>query len=309
MTLRMTNLVHRRMMGPLALGAGLALYAGPAVAQGSAPAPPVITWQPEQLVQGSIVRLSVRPPATDLVLGIASSVAGEPLHFEVDAREREGDTFWALAGIPIDAPEHLEVDVILHFATRSDTVVARLPVAKRNAPMQRLTVAPQYGRKPDSALARRLARERAQSRQVSRNAHRSTRLWAGPFVRPRAGQVTGQFGRGRLYNGQVTGRHMGVDIDGETGDPVVAANRGVVALVAHFYLAGKAIYIDHGAGLVTAYFHLSRIDVAPGDTVATGQQIGAVGASGRVTGPHLHWVARYGTVTVDAETLLGVGGE
>jgi murein DD-endopeptidase MepM/ murein hydrolase activator NlpD len=78
----------------------------------------------------------------------------------------------------------------------------------------------------------------------------------------------------------------------------------VVALVANFYLAGRAIYIDHGAGLVTAYFHLSRADVRQGQRVVAGQLIGAVGRSGRVTGPHLHWVARYGAISVDPMSLL-----
>ena len=174
--------------------------------------------------------------------------------------------------------------------------------------MERLTVAPKFGRPLDEALAARVERERARSREVSREAHRTPRLWKGSFVRPRDSRVTGQFGRGRLYNGQVTGRHMGVDLAGDMGAPVYAANDGVVALVADFYLAGKAVYIDHGAGLVTAYFHLSSTDVWEGDLVSKGQQIGAVGASGRVTGPHLHWVARYGEVTVDAESLLELGG-
>jgi murein DD-endopeptidase MepM/ murein hydrolase activator NlpD len=107
-----------------------------------------------------------------------------------------------------------------------------------------------------------------------------------------------------VYNGEVKSRHTGTDFAGAVGAPVSAAGRGVVALVADFYLAGRAVYIDHGAGLVTAYFHLSRADVAQGDTVAAGQRIGAVGQSGRVTGPHLHWVARYGIISVDPMSLL-----
>jgi murein DD-endopeptidase MepM/ murein hydrolase activator NlpD len=87
---------------------------------------------------------------------------------------------------------------------------------------------------------------------------------------------------------------------------VHAAARGVVALVANFYLAGRAVYLDHGGGLVTGYFHLSRITVREGDTVKTGQVIGAVGRTGRVTGPHLHWIARYGRVTVDPMSLVGL---
>jgi murein DD-endopeptidase MepM/ murein hydrolase activator NlpD len=74
--------------------------------------------------------------------------------------------------------------------------------------------------------------------------------------------------------------------------------------VADFYLAGRAVYLDHGGGLVTGYFHLSRTDVTAGDTVSAGQVLGAVGRSGRVTGPHLHWIARYGAITVDPQSLL-----
>jgi murein DD-endopeptidase MepM/ murein hydrolase activator NlpD len=99
-----------------------------------------------------------------------------------------------------------------------------------------------------------------------------------------------------------------VDFAGALGAPVRAANRGVVALVANFFLAGNVVYIDHGAGVVTGYFHLSRTLVAEGDTVARGQQIGLVGATGRVTGPHLHWSARYGALTVNPLDLIAIGG-
>jgi murein DD-endopeptidase MepM/ murein hydrolase activator NlpD len=102
----------------------------------------------------------------------------------------------------------------------------------------------------------------------------------------------------------VQSRHLGVDLAGTVGAPVRAANRGVVALVADFYLAGTAIYVDHGEGLVTGYFHLSESEVVVGDTVARGAIIGRVGATGRVTGPHLHWIARYGTVTVDPLSVV-----
>ena len=107
-----------------------------------------------------------------------------------------------------------------------------------------------------------------------------------------------------MFNGAVRSRHFGVDLAGAVGAPVRAANRGVVALVADFLLAGTAVYIDHGEGLVTGYFHLSKSEVAEGDTVARGAIVGRVGATGRVTGPHLHWIARYGTVTVDPLSVV-----
>jgi murein DD-endopeptidase MepM/ murein hydrolase activator NlpD len=85
---------------------------------------------------------------------------------------------------------------------------------------------------------------------------------------------------------------------------VLAANRGVVKLVGHFYYSGRVVYLDHGRGLVTAYLHLSEIDVAAGDTLERGGLVGRVGATGRVTGPHLHWMVRYGRVSLDGLRLL-----
>jgi murein DD-endopeptidase MepM/ murein hydrolase activator NlpD len=164
-------------------------------------------------------------------------------------------------------------------------------------------VAPAFVR-PDSAAAARIQSEIAKSRQVSRRSQESARLWKGPFRLPRTSRITSPFGTARVFNGEVQSRHLGTDFAGAVGAPVRAAGRGVVALVADFYLAGRAIYIDHGAGLVTAYFHLSRTDVRNGQRVVAGQRIGAVGRSGRVTGPHLHWVARYGAISVDPMSLL-----
>ncbi len=99
---------------------------------------------------------------------------------------------------------------------------------------------------------------------------------------------------------------MGTDFAGAVGTPVAASNRGVVRIVDAFYLGGNVIYIDHGAGIVTAYLHLSKQLVAVGDTVQRGQTIGQVGASGRVTGPHLHFIARYGQITVDPASLFSL---
>jgi murein DD-endopeptidase MepM/ murein hydrolase activator NlpD len=93
------------------------------------------------------------------------------------------------------------------------------------------------------------------------------------------------------------------------GDTVAAAARGVVELVDEFELAGNVVYLNHGGGLVTAYFHLSEQLVAEGDTVEAGTPIGRVGATGRVTGPHLHWVVRYGRTSVDGRSLIAVSRE
>jgi murein DD-endopeptidase MepM/ murein hydrolase activator NlpD len=101
---------------------------------------------------------------------------------------------------------------------------------------------------------------------------------------------------------------MGLDLDGALGDTVIAVARGVVVLVDRFLLAGNIVYLNHGGGLLSGYFHLSEQLVAPGDTVVAGTPIGRVGATGRVTGPHLHWVVRYGSTSVDPRSLPGLPG-
>jgi murein DD-endopeptidase MepM/ murein hydrolase activator NlpD len=229
-------------------------------------------------------------------------VAGQPLHFSP-----AGGALMAFAGIPADASDSVVLQ--LAAAGHGDTISLMIPLHVEPAPpaakpAERLAVAPRFGREPDSATSARMARESAMAMEVARRAHDTPRLWDGPFVRPRDSRITSRFGTGRLFNGAVRSRHFGVDLAGAVGAPVRASNRGVVALVADFLLAGTAVYIDHGAGLVTGYFHLSKSEVAVGDTVSRGAVIGRVGATGRVTGPHLHWIARYGTVTVDPLTVV-----
>ena len=131
-------------------------------------------------------------------------------------------------------------------------------------------------------------------------------MWTTSFLRPRTSAVTSRFGSGRSFNGVMTSRHLGVDFRGGIGAPVRAANRGVVALVDNFFLAGNVVYIDHGGGVVTGYFHLSKTLVSEGETVERGQEIGLIGATGRVTGPHLHWTARYGALTVNPLDLVAI---
>jgi murein DD-endopeptidase MepM/ murein hydrolase activator NlpD len=232
---------------------------------------------------------------------VGGQAGGEPIHFEQSA---DGE-FQALVGIPIEAGDSLPISLILQQAGRADTVLRSVPVRQAGYAREQLAVAPAFVR-PDSAAAARIRSDIARSRQVSRLSQERPRLWKGPFLLPRSSRITSPFGTARIYNGEVQSRHLGTDFAGAVGAPVGAAGRGVVALVADFYLAGRSIYVDHGRGVVTAYFHLSRAYVRQGDTVTAGQRIGAVGKSGRVTGPHLHWVARYGAISVDPMSLLGL---
>jgi murein DD-endopeptidase MepM/ murein hydrolase activator NlpD len=218
-----------------------------------------------------------------------------------------GDRFAALAAVPLGAQDSVTVRLTLEFAKgRTRTVEWRLPVTRARFPTERLSVDPRFTRPPDSALRARTAREAELTRAVTRQALAAPRLWSAPFVAPRQSRITSTFGIGRVFNGRLQSRHLGTDFDGDVGNPVVATNRGVVALVGDFYYAGRVLYLNHGAGLITAYLHLSDIVVAAGDTVDAGQLIGRVGRSGRVTGPHLHWAVRVGTSSVDGQSLLAL---
>lgn len=259
---------------------------------------------PPAPVQGTLFRVLVDPPAHDIVIA-TGSVAGEPLHFQRDA----AGTLWALAAAPLDRDSVLDVRVVL-LRNRGTVVTARrsVPVEEGAYPLERLRVAPRFGTPPDAATQARMDRERERALDVSRGAHLTPRLWDDVRL-PRESRVTSVFGSGREFNGTVQSRHTGLDLRGATGEPVMAAARGIVALADTMMLAGRAVYLDHGAGLVTAYFHLSETLVAEGDTVQAGQRIGRVGATGRVTGPHLHWVVRYGPISVDPVSLMAIVGD
>ncbi len=277
---------------------GLALLLHVSAAAQTSPHPPAVAIRPSHPDRASLVWVVVRPSAGDSILALDGEASGEPLHFEWHR-----GAFRSVAGISLDGGDSLALTLVVTRPGETDTSVSWLPVGHPNYPSERLTVAPRFV-EPDSATRARIDSEVEQARALAREAHSTPRLWRAPFRPPRPGKVTSRFGTAREFNGAVTTRHLGTDFAGRLGAPVRASNRGIVGLVAHFYLAGQAVYLDHGAGLVTGYFHLSRIDVARGDTVAAGQVIGAVGRTGRATGPHLHWIARYGGITLDPTTLL-----
>jgi murein DD-endopeptidase MepM/ murein hydrolase activator NlpD len=141
------------------------------------------------------------------------------------------------------------------------------------------------------------------------------RAWALPFHRPLATKVTERFGVRRRYfkfkGSRVVrrwrGRHMGLDLDGDGGEPIGAIAAGRVAVAGYFHGMGKAVLIDHGQDFFSAYFHMFRIDVREGDRVERAQTLGQVGATGLATGPHLHLVTRVNGVVVDPERLLALG--
>ena len=269
---------------------------------------PKLQVEPSQPAPGALVRLTLTiDSVADSVASVRGTMAGEPLHFVAAGR----GVWRALGAVPVDGEDSLWARVVIRRAsgaleaTRTGLALEALPAPSVTTSPQ-LAVPERFTRPLDAATQARVARENARARAVGSRAHESPPRWTSAFQKPRTSRVTSQFGTGRAFNGAVASRHLGVDFAGAVGAPIKAANRGVVALVDTFFLAGRVVYIDHGGGLVTGYFHMSEPLVSKGDTVSRGQTIGRVGATGRVTGPHLHWTARYGTLTVDPLDLVAL---
>jgi len=184
-------------------------------------------------------------------------------------------------------------------------LAGQLTVAARSFNVQRLTL-PSGMVDLDPDTERRASAEAERLRATYRTLT-PERLWRGRFVKPVSGDEPGTgFGARRIINGQPRAPHTGVDYAAPTGAPVVASNAGRIVLVAEFFFPGRLAVIDHGLGLHTLYFHLDSVSVAEGQVVERGQAIGTVGATGRATGPHLHFGVQVGAARVDPAALLAL---
>ena len=257
-----------------------------------------VTTVPARVMPGTLFMVRVTGTPSDAVL--SGDVVGEPMHFSPVSKAMQ-----SFAPAPIDSTAlHITVRCARDGAV--DSLRVSVALAAPQYKLESLRVAPEFSATPDSALAAREAREAKVAAEVNVASHDTPRLWRDAFAAPRDSRITSVFGGGRTFNGTVTSRHMGTDWAGRVGAPIRAMNRGVVRVEDRFYLGGNVVYVDHGDGLVSAYLHMSKQLVSVGDTVERGAVIGLVGATGRVTGPHLHVIARYGRVSVDPQSVLRV---
>jgi len=216
-----------------------------------------------------------------------------------------GERWLGVLGIDLDmaAGRHALSVRYRYGDGRERTEAGTLTVGARSYPTTELTVEPRYV-DPDPADAARAAREAEETAAIYAIVTPEP-YWTEPFATPIPGARNGRnFGHRRVFNGQPRAPHSGADLTAATGTPILAANRGRVTLAKELFYSGNAVFIDHGQGVHSTYLHLSRIDVAVGDIVERGQVIGLAGATGRVTGPHLHWGVRIGDARVDPFSLL-----
>ena len=207
-----------------------------------------------------------------------------------------------LLGFGRDAARTAELRITLPDGSEENRALA---VSRHDWPVQRIEGLPREKTEPDAASLARLKAETAMVRAIRDHVTLDCRILGGDgLLRPAEGTVSGVFGSQRVYNGIGGAPHSGLDIAAPAGAPVFAAADGRVVLAApDLFLTGRTVMIDHGLGLISSYGHLSRLDVAAGTVVRKGERIGAVGATGLATGPHLHWGISWLEVRLDPEAV------
>lgn len=222
--------------------------------------------------------------------------------FRIDAR-----TWRVFVGIDLDvAPKTYPVAITAGEGAAAPRTTYNLVVKPKTFETRTLTVDPAFVNPPASAT-KRIQDEQARLAEIWKHSS-ATRLWTAGFIRPVPQAANSAFGKRSVFNGQSRGSHTGADFESPAGTPVKAPNAGRVVLAADLYFSGNTVIIDHGLGLFSLFAHLSAIDVHEGDVVVPGQILGKVGATGRVTGPHLHWMLRVGNARIDPLSLLALAG-
>jgi hypothetical protein len=243
---------------------------------------------------GGILLVTVSS-STSLSL-VEAQFEGKPVHL---FPTRNGKTWTGLLGIDLEirpGQHRLEGRVFLPDE-QSFPFGRTIKILSKKFPEQRITVDEKFVTLNPADQKR--ADEEAQRMSVLWERASSERLWAGQFLRPIPSSLTSGFGRRRIVNGQPRSPHAGVDFKASQGTSIQAANSGTVVLSDNLFFSGNTIVIDHGLGLFTYYAHCEKMAVKEGAKVQKGEIIGTVGATGRVTGPHLHWSCRLNGARVD----------
>lgn len=212
------------------------------------------------------------------------------------APDSKNNNQWvAVVGIPLEAKpgkHHIQVE------TNPATQKVSFTVKKKKYKTQHLTIKNKRKVNPNKKDLERIGKEK-KIIVASLKTWRDTPEINTQFVIPVKGRLSSPFGLRRYFNKQPRKPHSGIDIAAPEGTPIVSPADGVIIDTGNYFFNGNSVFIDHGQGLVTMYCHMSKIDVKPGQKVAQGEQIGAIGKTGRVTGPHLHWAISLNDARVD----------
>lgn len=272
-----------------------------------------VEWLPIglQLLHGTDGQLSgkqgqvllVRVPVQDESAQVTGQFRGRRIPFFAEFRAGEKPGFLGLLGIDMqEEPGTHPLDVDVQIKDDHKPIQYMVAVSKEQYAVEKLTL-PKGKVDLDQKGLDRYKAEQEQIRQALAE-DSGARIWSSSFVEPVAGRNSGRFGSVRVLNGQPKTPHRGEDIAAPLGQDVVASNDGVVRLTVDHVFSGKGIYLDHGLGLYSMYFHLSEINVRDGERVTAGQVIGKVGATGRATGPHLHWGTKVNGAWVNPFSLV-----
>jgi murein DD-endopeptidase MepM/ murein hydrolase activator NlpD len=269
-----------------------------AVATATATGSLTITTRSRAVAPGEIVILTITS-TTPIAAPRVRAFNQQLSPYAVDDR-----TWRVLVGIDLDVKPGKHPVTVVAGAERLTHTLAVVP---RQFPTRRLKVDEAFVNPPES-VQKRIDEERKLVAAIWESSG-SDALWKGPFVRPVPEAANSAFGTRSVFNGQPRGAHGGADFPSPAGTPVKAPNAGRVVLVRDLYYSGNTVIVDHGLGMFSYFAHLSEMSVAEGERIATGATVGRVGATGRVTGPHLHWTVRVGGARVDPLALLALLGE
>ena len=287
-------------------GIGLAVLGAASSLSAQAPslrpqAAPAITAQARAIQPGEVVVLTIRAPEATAAVDVRA-LGHSWTAYRVDAT-----TWRALVGIDLDtAPKTYPATVTAGDGPSAPQATYNLAVKAKSFATRTLTVDDAFVNPPASVQGRILA-EAARLNAIWSGVS-SARLWSDGFIAPVPEAANSAFGKRSIMNGQAGSPHSGADFPSPPGEAVKAPGAGRVVLAEELYYSGNTVIIDHGLGLYSLLAHLSAIGVNTGDDVTPGHIVGRVGATGRVTGPHLHWSVRLGGARVDPMALLALLG-
>lgn len=261
-----------------------------------------VTLTPAIVESGSpeLIRVHTAHPLT--------KVDGEWLAHKIQFfKGEDGNTWFALAGVDVEAPAGpSSLKITAYSPERPRDLSITVPIRPAHYRTSTITVEPKFVEPgpEDKKLIEAASKAKEAAYAAAENDGAENPLWSGNFQAPVKAAATDSFGTRRTFNGKLASIHKGTDFRAPTGTPVLAGNSGTVILAEKLFYEGNCVMIDHGLGLISISMHLSRIDVKPGQQVTRGQPLGLSGATGRVTGPHLHWAIRWQGIMLDPVKLL-----